>query len=312
MPQQAKKSVGIAVITHRAKQHLAHCLPPLLNSPLKPRLLVVNSSSNDGTVEEAKRLGADVLVIPRKEFNHGATRERARKELATDIAVMMTPDAYALDTSLIERLITPLLKEQASLAYARQIPHDNRGFFESFPRLFNYPDTSHIRGIEDVEKYGVYTFFCSDTCSAYLNSALDDIGGFLPVLSAEDAFAAASLIKKGHKIAYVAEAVVKHSHNYSLVQEFQRHFDTGYVRKQYSDLLDFGVTDEARGKQYVKTLFGKTLKTCPWKLPYAALTIAAKYAGYQAGKRAFNAPLWLKKKLSSQDFYWSSAAFLQK
>ena len=37
----------------------------MLSSPLHPRVLVVNSSSNDGTVEEAEKLGAEVLVIPR-------------------------------------------------------------------------------------------------------------------------------------------------------------------------------------------------------------------------------------------------------
>jgi rhamnosyltransferase len=54
-------SVGVAVVTHRAREHLARCLPPLLASPLRPRVLVVNSSSGDGTVEEARRLGAEVL-----------------------------------------------------------------------------------------------------------------------------------------------------------------------------------------------------------------------------------------------------------
>ena len=48
---QNRSSVGVIVVTHNAKKHLAHCLPYLLNSELCPRVLVVNSSSNDGTVE---------------------------------------------------------------------------------------------------------------------------------------------------------------------------------------------------------------------------------------------------------------------
>ena len=74
-------SVGVVVITHAAREHLGRCLPPILGSPLAPRVLVVNSSSGDGTVEEALRLGAEVLVVPRGEFNHGTTREVARKQL---------------------------------------------------------------------------------------------------------------------------------------------------------------------------------------------------------------------------------------
>jgi rhamnosyltransferase len=72
-------SIGVILITHNAKHHLPHCLPPLLNSSLKPRVLVVNSSSNDGTLELAQEMGAETLAIPRKQFNHGLTRELARK-----------------------------------------------------------------------------------------------------------------------------------------------------------------------------------------------------------------------------------------
>ena len=51
-------TVGVVVITHRARPHLARCLPPLLRSPLCPRVLVVNSSSVDGKLELAAELGA--------------------------------------------------------------------------------------------------------------------------------------------------------------------------------------------------------------------------------------------------------------
>ena len=78
MKQNKRPSIGVAVITHNARQHLSKCLPPWLQSPLKPKVLVVNSSSKDGTVECAKEMGADVLIIPRHEVNHGKTREKAR------------------------------------------------------------------------------------------------------------------------------------------------------------------------------------------------------------------------------------------
>jgi hypothetical protein len=83
--QSSGLSVGVAIITHKAKTHLPYCLPLVLASSLAPRVLVVNSSSNDGTVELAKDMGAEVLVIARKEFNHGLTREGARKELAASM-----------------------------------------------------------------------------------------------------------------------------------------------------------------------------------------------------------------------------------
>lgn len=295
-------SVGVALITHNAAHHLPYCLPNLIQSPLKPKILLVNSSSQDGTVELAKQFGIETLVIPRSSFNHGLTRELARKTLQTDIVVMVTPDAYAIDRDTLEKLVDPILNGKASLAYARQIPHENAGFFESFPRSFNYPEKSHIRSISDLETFGVYSFFFSDSFGAYLNSALDEIGGFSHVLTGEDTLACAKLLLKGHKVAYVAESEVRHSHGYSLVQEFKRHFDTGLARKEYQKWIGKG--DSKRGLCYVKTMMGELIYKKPHLIPYAFLQTLVKWTGYQVGRLSLNSPLFVKKMLSSQDFYW--------
>jgi len=306
MTNHKSPSVGVVVITHKARHHLPHCLPPLLQSAIHPRILVVNSSSNDGTVPLAEKLGAEVLVIPRSEFNHGATRERARRYLATDIVVMITPDAYPTGPEMLERLAQPIIDEKASIAYARQLPHHNANIFESFSREFNYPTTSHIRSIKDASKYGAYTFFCSDSCAAYRNAALDEIGGFPAVLLGEDTFVVAQLLHRGHQIAYVADACVQHSHRYTLMQEFQHYFDTGLVRKQYETLLRIGGADEKRGTTYARALIHRIAKEKPLLLPYSFFHLAAKFLGYRIGRLCVGAPLFLKKVFSQQDFYWTS------
>jgi rhamnosyltransferase len=299
-------SIGVVFITHQGKKHLPFCLPPFLNSPLKPRVLVVNSSSRDGTLELAQEMGAETLLIPRAEFNHGTTRERARRYLDTDIVVMVTPDAYAIHNNVLEALVAPLIAGQASIAYARQIPHDGAEILESFPREFNYPPKSHIRSIEDLSHYGPYTFFCSDTCAAYSNSALNEVNGFQPALFGEDTIAVAKLLPKGHRIAYVAEAVVKHSHKYTLKQEFRRHFDIGLSRRDNEELLKVAGSDSTRGKAFVKAFLRRLVLDRPLLIPYALLQTACKWIGYKIGWASLHAPIWFKKALSSQDFYWVS------
>ncbi len=297
-------TIGVIFITHNAKKHLKQCLPPVLASPLQPRVLLVNSSSNDGTVELAEALGAETLVIPRHLFNHGATREFARRYLNTDIVVMMTPDAYALDSHFLEQLVQPIQENRACITYARQIPHDGADFFEAFPRHFNYGEKSELRRYEDRRQHGVYTFFCSNTCAAYRNSALDAIGGFEPALFGEDTVAVAKLLKRGHTIAYVAEAVVKHSHRYTLKQEFKRHFDIGLARRSMSHFLTEAGKDSKRGAHFAKKMVMALAKSRPHLLPYGCLQLGLKWVGYQIGKASVNAPRWWKKALSSQDFYW--------
>jgi len=297
-------SIGVAIPTLNSEKYLERCLAPLLASALKPRILIIDSSSDDGTVVKAKSLGAEVVVIPRHEFNHGLTREKARKHLGTDIVIMVTADAIAEDQNVLEKLVQPIVEGKASIAYARQLPHDGASFFEAFPRHFNYPEVSHMRSIDDLSFYGVYTFFCSDSCAAYLNRALDEVGGFQEVLLGEDTVATAMLLRKGHHIAYQAEARVKHSHAYTLVQEFQRYYDTGIARKQYGDLLNCESSDNKQGASYVSAMIKKLAQEKPLLLPYAFAQTLAKWLGYQLGRATINSPSWIKKIFSSQKFYW--------
>jgi len=302
-------SIGVVVITHRAKRHLPRCLPPLIDSPLKPRVLVVNSSSNDGTVEEAERLGAETLVIPRQDFNHGQTRERARRHLDTDFVCMVTPDAYAEDERVLGTLLEPVRTGRAAVSYARQIPHEGASFLEAFPRGFNYPTSSEIRSIEDAKRYGIYTIFCSNAFAAYRNSALDEIGGFRSVLTHEDQFAVAELLRHGHRVAYVAEAVVNHSHAYKLRDEFRRYFDAGYTRSLHAHLTRAIGSDHGHGTTFTRALIKRIVAERPLLLPYAMLNTGMKWVGYQLGANSKRAPNWLKKMCSGQDYYWSSTPY---
>lgn len=297
-------SIGIVIPTFQAAKHLPFCLPPLINSPLKPRILIIDSSSTDETISLAKKMGAETLVIPQSEFNHGLTREKGRLHLDTDIIVMITQDAYATSSDTLEKLITPIVQQKASVAYARQVPHIGAGFLEAFPRFFNYPAISHIRGLKDISQYGVYTFFCSNSCAAYRNQALSEIGGFPSTLFGEDTIVVAKLLQHGHQIAYVASAEVRHSHHYSLKQEFARHFDIGLMRSMYQPWLSIAGKDTQRGKAYARALLQELGKNNPSLIPYALAQLVSKFLGYRIGQASLNAPLWLKKLLSSQKLYW--------
>ncbi len=277
-------SIGICIPTWNSKHHLHKCLRPLLDSSLNPKILLIDSSSTDGTVEAAKDFGVEILIIPKEEFSHGRTREKARLHLNTDIVVMITDDAYAQDNTMLEKLVQPIIEKQTSISYARQLPKDGAKFFEAFPREFNYPPTSHIRSILDMDKWGTYTFFCSNSTAAYLNSALDEIGGFPDVIFGEDTVVVAKLLKKGHKIAYAAEARVQHSHDYTLTQEFKRYFMMGIARKSYQDLIACKSSDNKRGASFFKLMIKRLIKEKPSLLPYAFISTAVKFLGYHLGR----------------------------
>lgn len=273
--------------------------------------LIVDSSSSDATVALARSMGAEIVVIPQANFNHGATREWARKQINSDIVVFLTQDAIPISPNLIETLVEPLLSDDSiAVSYGRQIPHDGADIFEAFPRAYNYGSEPQLRSIEDVARYGVYTFFCSNSCAAWRNSALDEIGGFKSVLTNEDYLAVADLLQKGYKIAYVPDAVVKHSHSYALWQEFQRYFDTGYVRAEYPLLQQLVGQAESRGTGFVAGLISQLWRDQPLMIPYAILQSLTKWLGYRMGFWGQYLPLCLKKRFSQQSYYWSSRHYV--
>jgi rhamnosyltransferase len=305
----ARVEVGVVVVTHRARRHLPHCLPPLQASPLRPRLLVVNSSSDDGTVELAAAMGAETLVLPREQFNHGLTRELARRQLATPVVVMMTPDAYPLDDSFLERLTAPVRDGRAVVAYGRQIPHPGAGLLERFGREFNYPAEDQLRSLADWPEHGSHTYFCSNACAAWSSAALDAVGGFRATLVSEETIAAAALLARGGRIAYVADAVVRHSHRYGPLDELRRYFDIGWTRRAFAPLLLARGGDGRRGRAFVAALLRRALRERPAALPEVLLALAARLAGYRLGLLGPWLPPAVARRCSGQDYFWSSVPF---
>ena len=67
-------------------------------------IVVIDSSSPDGSAELAHSEGALVHVIPVKEFNHGATRNLGAGCRAGESLVFTSQDAVALDADWLARL----------------------------------------------------------------------------------------------------------------------------------------------------------------------------------------------------------------
>ena len=94
-------------------------------------------------------------------------------------------------------------------SFGRQIPRPDASPTENFTRLFNYPETPMIKGIEDLPRLGIKTFFFSNVCSAIKTKEFKELGGFPEnIIMFEDLIFAAKAILKGYKIAYVPEAKV--------------------------------------------------------------------------------------------------------
>jgi len=295
---------SIIILTLNAEKEIENILQKLNFD--KYNILIIDSESDDDTVKICQNYNCQIEVIKRSDFNHGVTREYARALTDSEIVIFMTQDAIPSNQKVIDILIEPIKDGKASVSYARQMPKEKANIFESFPREFNYGDKSHIRSIQNVDDFGVYTFFCSNSCAAWSNSALDEIGGFKNTLTNEDYFACAEILKNQGKVAYESKAIVMHSHNYSLKEEFQRLFDTGYVRAENPWIQDVVGSASKRGTKYFYSLIKNLAIEKPYLIPYAFVQTTIKYFGYNIGYNSLKLPLWFKKLCSGQKYYWNS------
>jgi rhamnosyltransferase len=247
-------------------------------------LIIIDSSSEDNTVDIAKRFATKTMVIPRHTFNHARTRNIAAMEAKGDILIFMTQDALPLDNTLLRNLTTPLQISDIAATFGKHIPRSDASPLEIFARQFNYPETGSIKGIDDIKKYGIKTFFFSNVCSAIKKDLFLKVGMFPEDVRAnEDMLMAAKLILNGYKVAYIPEAKVIHSHNFSLLQQFRRYYNIGSSLKNNSWILKYTLPED-EGIRIVKEQISFVLKRHDYLwIPYIFLDSVTKYAGYKIG-----------------------------
>lgn len=277
--------LSIIIPTFNAGAYIKELLERVQSQTVQPfEILVIDSSSKDNTVQIAEELGAKTTVIQKHIFNHGGTRNKAAEEAAGDILVFMTQDALPFDNQLLYFLSSSLKHPDVAAAFARHIPNTDASLLEIFARTFNYPEQSSMKGIADIKTYGIKTFFSSNACSAIKKEAFLKAGMFPEGIRAnEDMLLSAKLILNGYKIAYVPEAKIIHSHNYSLLKQFHRYYNIGSSLRNNRWILKYAKA-EGEGSRFVKEQILFVIKQGKYFLiPYIFLETITKYIGYRLG-----------------------------
>lgn len=269
--------------------------------------LVVDSSSDDDTAEAAERAGFKVMRIRRDQFDHGGTRQAAFSQLPPSIefVIFMTQDAVLASPEAFQQLICAFEESCVGAVYGRQLPRPSADAIEAHARLFNYPDCSYRRCIDDVPKFGIKTAFISNSFAAYRCEALRQVGGFPGnLILGEDAYVAARMISAGWYVAYRSEAVVHHSHDYTFAQYFRRYFDVGVFHARESWIRDLAGQATGEGAQFVKSELKFLLKHAPLELPRSMVNSVAKFLGYKLGLMEEYFPTKVKVRMSMTRTYW--------
>lgn len=288
---------------------LDRLLPALASQRMQPdEWLVVDSASDDGSADRLRQAGADVICIEAASFNHGGTRRMACERVQADVLIFLTQDAIPADPDCFLKLCRALAADDSlGLAYGRQLPHPGAGPLAVHARSFNYPAESRTKRLADAAELGIKTCFCSDSFCAYRRQALRDVGGFpANVIGTEDAYVAGRMLLAGWGIRYAADAMVFHSHEYDLLEEFRRYFDIGvFYGREHWISESFGAAG-GEGRRFV---LSEMKYLCAagqwWRLPESVVRSAIKWCGYQSGRRENLLPKPLKRSLSMFKGYWT-------
>ena len=143
-----------------------------------------------------------------------------------------------------------------------------------------------MRSKNDIEKYGLRTFFFSDAASAVDLKAFKKVKGYdsKKLTISEDMYLAYKLITNGYKISYESDSIVYHSHNFTLKQIYDRYKLTGMFFKENSYLDKYGTNSSGAdlAKYVLKRIVQEKNIKMFFRYPF---DMAARLLGMKAGKR---------------------------
>jgi len=303
--------VAVILTTWNSERYFDIFPGPLLAQGIRPdQVLIVDSESKDGTVARARSCGFRVHEIPRHEFNHGGTRALAASLVPwAEILVYSTPDATMASPGTIAALVAVFADSSIGAAYGRQVPHSDADVFAQHHCAFNYPECPAVRDFESRRQLGYRAVYFSDNLGAYRRRALEDAGGFpARIINSEDFYVSASMMVKGWKTAYVPSAVVRHSHNQTLSQVFRRYFDIGVMHDEHSWILETYGKPQGEGFRFIRSEIGFLRARNPVLIPVAFGRTAAKFLGYNVGRRHALLPCRIKSNIGGFREYWTASA----
>ena len=268
--------------------------------------IVDSGSRAEDYLNELDGLSYTIVKTTPQNFNHGGTRQAAAEACKDyQYLIYMTQDAIPVNEFTLHNLLKAFENPKVGCAYGRQLPHENATILAARARAFNYPAESRLKGTADTPELGIKVSFISDTFAAYRPDALKEIGGFpSDVILGEDTYVASKMVLAGWLNAYMADAQVYHSHNYTIMQEFRRYFDTGVFHARESWIQQSFGKAEGEGKKFVIDELRYLAKNKPLLVFSTILRDGFKLLGYKLGLHEKLIPTSIKKQCSMTSKYW--------
>jgi glycosyltransferase involved in cell wall biosynthesis len=199
-------------------------------------LVVIDSSSRDGTAEAARMAGARVERIPRSEFQHGRTRNRAIALTSGERIVLLTQDALPMDERFLSALTGALDDPRIDGAFARQFPRPGCHpiLADRLERWSASREQARVSRLSEGDSAAARAAFDAlSPLERYQACAFDNVASCIrrstwaaiPLPErpfGEDVAWARAVLLSGGALTFTPTARVEHSHPFSIRREFHR------------------------------------------------------------------------------------------
>lgn len=210
--------VSIVMRSKNSDWVIAQALTALFSQEYQDfELLVVDSGSTDRTLEIVEQFPCRLIRIEAKNYYPGVVLNMAIEQCSGKIIVFQNSDAVPLCRFTLGRLVQAFNDPDVHAAFGRQIPR---------PEADGWVRRDYDASFPDAEKTPPWITL-SLPLAAIRRSTWEKHPFYQDAWASEDTEWGAWARKNGYHIQYVKDAILMHSHNYTLRQIYGRRFVEG-------------------------------------------------------------------------------------
>jgi glycosyltransferase involved in cell wall biosynthesis len=253
-----KPLVSIVILTKNGgelfKQSIKKIFSQKISCPFE--VVVVDSSSTDGTLEFLKTYPIRLFEIKEEEFSFGTTRDYAFGKAQGRYIVTISQDVVPANEYWLEQMISPLVEDRSDVVQGEVVvPTDWNVFYWEKKGLFYFTTERE----EFCKRYSEIGLSC---CSLAMKHEAWLTTGFGNAVMNEDKAIQKKLIEKGFRIVRATDAVAYHGHQYTLDSLKKRCENEGLGWKCAGVRYDFSrmARDLVQKKWIYRLLFSGLIK----------------------------------------------------
>lgn len=231
---------SVIIRTLNEEKYLHELLTSVFNQDcitVNLEVVIVDSGSTDKTLSIANAFGCKVTYINKSDFTFGRSLNVGCDFSTGDILVFISGHCIPVNSKWLDELCAPLIKNNCSYSYGRQIGRDTT----------KYSEQCHFnKWFPDYDKIPQKGYFCNNANAAVKRSAWSDVKFDEELTGLEDMYLAKKLYESGHFVGYSSEASVFHIHDESWRQVRTRYEREAYALKEIMPDVQFSVSDFLR------------------------------------------------------------------